>query len=121
MFNVEADQPKQLLTISFAQRVPAEEARNCAEEVRRRLAQLPPGFRLLTDLSGLDSMDPHCAPHIKRTMDLCNAHGVSKVVRVIPDPRKDIGLNIMSLFHYRRATRLVTCKTMEEAIAALAD
>jgi hypothetical protein len=36
-------------------------------------------------------------------------------VRVIPDSRKDIGLNIMSLFHYRRGVRIVTCETLAEA------
>ena len=41
------------------------------------------------------------------------------VVRVIPDPYKDIGLNIVSLFHYPRRVRIVTCETLEEAMRAL--
>jgi hypothetical protein len=53
-------------------------------------------------------------------MDLCNKHGIEMVVRVIPDPQKDIGLNILSLFHYRRRVRIVTCKTLAEAMRALA-
>jgi len=32
------------------------------------------------------------------------------VVRIIPDPRKDIGLNILSRFHYRRGSRFVTLR-----------
>jgi hypothetical protein len=43
------------------------------------------------------------------------------VVRIIPDPRKDIGLSIMSVFHYRRGVRIVTCETLAEALSALAD
>jgi hypothetical protein len=43
------------------------------------------------------------------------------VVRVIPNPQKDIGLNILSLFHYRRRVRIVTCETLEEAMNALAE
>jgi hypothetical protein len=54
-------------------------------------------------------------------MDLLNQHGVAMIVRVIPDPHKDIGLNILSLFHYRRGIRIVTCKTMEEARTVLAS
>ena len=54
-------------------------------------------------------------------MDLCNKKGVEMVVRVIPDPHKDIGLNIMSLFHYRRHVRLVTCQTLAEAMNILAE
>jgi predicted choloylglycine hydrolase len=80
---------------------------------------LRPGFRLLTDLSGLESMDLACVPYIEQMMDLCNKKGVEMVVRVIPDPHKDIGLNIMSLFHYPRRVRIVTCETLEEAMSAL--
>ena len=53
-------------------------------------------------------------------MDMCNEKGVEMVVRLIPDPHKDIGLNIMSLFHYRRRVRLVTCETLAEAMKILA-
>jgi hypothetical protein len=66
-------------------------------------------------------MDPASLTDIKKTMDLLNQRGVSLVVRVIPDPQKDIGLNILSLFHYRRGIRIVTCQTMEQAMAVLAD
>ena len=34
---------------------------------------------------------------------------------------KHIGLNILSLFHYRRRVRIVTCETLEEAMKALTD
>jgi len=53
-------------------------------------------------------------------MDLLNKQGVSTVVRVIPDPRKDIGFNILSLFHYRPDVQIVTCETLEEAMKVLA-
>jgi hypothetical protein len=43
------------------------------------------------------------------------------VVRVIPDPQKDIGLNILSLFHYRKRVRIVTCETLDEARKVLAN
>ena len=42
-------------------------------------------------------------------------HGVAEVVRVIPDPQKDIGLNILSVFHYSRRVRIVTCESLAEA------
>jgi len=74
---------------------------------------------MLTDLSGMASMDIACMPFIKNNMDFCNRRGISKVVRVIPDPEKDIGLNILSLFHYRRGIAIVTCANLEEAKEAL--
>ena len=58
----------------------------------------------------------------QRIMSLClNKKGIEMVVRVIPDPRKDIGLNILSLFHYRRGLRILTYETLDEAMKALAD
>jgi hypothetical protein len=52
-------------------------------------------------------------------MDLCNKQGAARVVRVIPDPHKDIGLNILSLFHYGRKVRISTYQTLAEALQAL--
>jgi hypothetical protein len=79
------------------------------------LADLPDGFRMLADLSGLEFMDVACADIIGKTMELMDRHGVAMVVRVIPDPAKDIGLNIISIFHYPNRPRIVTCQTMAEA------
>jgi hypothetical protein len=52
-------------------------------------------------------------------MDLCNQKGISKIVRIIPDSQKDIGFNILSLFHYRHGIPIVTCETAAEAMKAL--
>ena len=120
MIQTDADKTKNLLHITYAQRVGPEEAKRATETIQRLLGDLTPGFRLLANLSGLEEMDLACVPHIKKIMDLCNKQGVETVVRVIPDPQKDIGLNILSLFHYRRRVRIVTCETLEEAMRALA-
>ena len=119
MFRIEADKSKNLLKISFAQRVDLEEAKRCEDKVRILLADVQPGFQLLTDLSGLESMDLACVRYIERVMDHFNKKGVAKVVRVIPDPHKDIGFNILSLFHYRHGIPIVTCDTLEEAMQIL--
>jgi hypothetical protein len=119
MVQVEADNSRNVLKLIFSERVLPEEVERSREKVEAALAALPRGFRLLTDLSNLEYMDLGCAPPIERSMDLCNARGVSKVVRVIPDPSKDIGLTIMSLFHYSRHVPIVTCDTREEAMKML--
>ena len=49
-----------------------------------------------------------------------NKQGVAKIVRVIPDPKKDIGLNILSVFHYPRRIQIITCETRKEALKLLA-
>ena len=115
MYKVEANKSKNLLKITYAQHVGPEDTKRVEETIPPLLADLRPGFRLLTDLSSLESMDLACVPYIKRMMDLFNKKGAEMVVRVIPDPQKDIGLNILSLFHYRRRVRIVTCQTLAEA------
>lgn len=119
MIQAQADKANNLLRVRHTGRVTAAEARQGAEEVLEVLQALEPGFRLLTDLSGLESMELACVPALERMMDACDHCGVSLVVRLIPDPHKDIGMNIMSLFHYSPRVRIVTCATLPEAEAAL--
>jgi anti-anti-sigma regulatory factor len=120
MFQIEVDKPKNLLTFIFSGRVTPQETASWRENLGALLADVQPGFRLLTDLSGVDSMDTACATDIEWSMELLDKSGVTKVVRIITHPRQDIGLSIMSLFHYRHRIPIVTCKTMAEAMEALA-
>ena len=116
MVLAETIKSKQLLHISYIGHVTLADAQTVAGEIRQILTdELSPGFRLLTDLSRLDRMDVECEEIIGRVMEFLQEKGVTEIVRVIPDPSKDIGLNIMSLFRYSRSIRPVTCKTVEEA------
>ena len=120
MIQANVDKSRNLLRVTYAKRVGPDDTKRAAETLQGLLADLKPGFRLLTILSDLEEMDAACVPDMKKMMDLCNKKGVETVVRVIPDPHKDIGFNIMSLFHYRRRVRIITCETLEEALRALA-
>jgi len=111
----EVDEPKRLLVIRYRGVVEAEETEKGLEQIRNGLAKLQSGFRLLADLSELESMDVACAPFIEQSMDMFNEKGASMVVRVIPDPRRDIGLQIMSIFHYRGDVQILTCETLAQA------
>ena len=119
MVALEVDQPKNLLVIRYSGVVGPDEVARVLGEMRAGLAKLESGFRLLADLTDLESMDVACAPFIEKAMDLCNEKGASLVVRVIPDPHRDIGLQIMSYFHYRGDVRFVTCETLAEAMEIL--
>ena len=116
MFSVETDNLNRLVKISWSENVSADEMRKCAEELRALTADVKPGFRLLSDLTGLKSMDPTGASYIAAIMDIFAAKQVGSVVRVIPDPHRDIGLQIMSYFHYRGDVRFVTCESLAEAM-----
>ena len=120
MFLATTNKPKRLLYLSYIERVSPAELKRGREDVATLLADLPTDFRLLADLSRLESMDVACATEIGKLMELCAQKGVGTLVRVVPDPRKDIGLNILSLFHYGPRVRAVTCATMEEAAKMLA-
>ncbi len=107
--------------MAFSGHVPPEETRQWRERLVALVSEFKPGFRLLNDLSGLDSMDRECVPDIEFGMEVLDKAGIAKVVRIFKDPQQDIGLNILSLFHYHRRIPIVTCQTMEEALNALAE
>lgn len=120
MFLVTSNTPKQLLHLSYFKRVKPEELRRGADDVQSLMKDLKPGFRLLADFERLESMDLACATEIGRIMELLDQSGVGLLVRVMPDPGKDIGLDIISLFHYRNHPQTVTCKNIAEAFHRLA-
>lgn len=120
MIRVEADKERALLTISFRGHVSPDEVRQHRAEATTAAEQLEPRFRLFSDLSGLESMEVACAPEIEAMMDVFRQKGVGLVVRVVPDPKKDIGFKIMSYFHYGRAIPVLTFDSQAEALAKLA-
>lgn len=115
MFTVKLEQSRNALSIAYGGRVTPDETRLCAEEVRLALTILKPGYRLVVDLTELEAMDLSCSPFIAKIMEMCNAAGVAEVVRIIPDPTRDIGLQILSFFHYRPEVYIRTCASAAEA------
>src|SRR6266496_2425500 len=120
MYEIEHDQSKRLLVISAAQRVTAEQAKLAAQRVRELLLDVAPGFRVLADFRWLDSMDSGAARHIAEIMDALAEKGLASVTRVIPDPHKDIGLNILSQFHYGPEIKIATFETLADAMQSIA-
>jgi hypothetical protein len=121
MYSVEIDRSKRLLVISALQRVTAEEAKLVAQRARELLHDAAPGFRVLADFRWLESMDPAAAPHVAKIMDTLAEKGVSSVTRVMPDPHKDIGLNILSQFHYGPEIQIATFETLADALQSLTE
>ena len=119
MYAVELDQSKRLLVISALQRVTAEQVEAVAYRVRDLLHDIAPGFRVLVDFRWLDSMDSPVAPHLAEIMETLTQKGVASVARVMPDPHKDIGLNILSQFHYGPDIPITTFETLADALQSL--
>jgi len=119
MYAVELDQSKRLLVISAVRKVTAEEAKRAAEQIRDLLRDVAPGLHLLADFRWLQSMDSAAARHIAEIMDALAEKQVASVTRVIPDPHKDIGLNILSQFHYGRDVTITTFETLADAVQSI--
>ena len=120
-YAIETKPEENLLVIRYSGAVTSASVVQCATDVEAALANLSAGFRVLVDLSELKSMDLDCAPQIKRIMQLCRDRGVHAVVRVIPRPERDIGLGIMSYFHYGPQVQIAVCQSLQEAQDLLAN
>jgi hypothetical protein len=121
MYSVEIDRSKRLLVISALQQVTEEQAKLAAKQVRELVRDVAPGFRVLADFRWLESMDPAAAPHVAQIMDALAEKGVSSITRVMPDPHKDIGLNILSQFHYGPEIQIATFETLADALQSLTE
>src|SRR5271170_8098141 len=119
MILCKVDEAGRVLTMSYSQHIGAVEMRRCLGTVRDLMEDLKPGFLLLTDLSNLESMEASCAPELGAIMDLCSSKGMLTVVQVIPDPTKDIGFDLISVFHLRPAVKTQTHQSLAEAIKSL--
>lgn len=119
MYLATIDGKREVLHLVFAGRVTVEEARSCREEVTALAATLKPGFRLLTDLCALGEMDYACSDEIRAVMDELARRGLSEIVRIIPDQKRDIGFMVMSYFHYGKGVKIHTVDSLGEALKLL--
>lgn len=121
MFVFETDTTKRLFVLSVTGSITADEAKETVAPIAERVREMEPGFVALIDFRWLESMSSSAAPYVAQIMDAFAAQKVSAVVRVMPDPHRDIGLNILSPFHYGPDVRLMTFETLADAIQALAE
>ena len=115
MFIIKPDRRRNLLHIKYLDHFDAKQGPAFCTCVQEEVRQLRKGFRVISDLSELNDMDVGAAPFVEQAMDICNNHGVTAIYRVIPDPTKDIGFNIMSSFHYSEEVKILNFKSLEEA------
>jgi hypothetical protein len=122
MFSVETNKAKRLLVITAAGHVSKEEVKHAAEQCREALRDAAPGSRVLTDFRWLESMRPGAAPHIAEIMDALAEKQVASVIRIIPDPGKDIGMiNLLSQFHYSGELPISSVETLVDALDRLLE
>lgn len=114
MIKFSYDKKRNIVILAYEGNVDVGEAR----EIHRKLQTLVPkcrrGFKLLVDLSLVENIKKEVLPVIKENMDLFNQHGIAEVIRVIPDSDKDIGFSILSIFHYDKDVKVLTCQSLEQ-------
>jgi len=115
MFSVKFDKKDCLLLVSFQGNFDTQQAEQLYKELENMRPKVRKGFRVVTDLSKLEVMDINCVPYIEKLMIMCNACGVSRITRIIPDSTKDIGFSIMSNFHYSKNVKIQTYSSANEA------
>ncbi len=114
-FYTTIDTARNLARSRFSGKLTAVEMRAAAEEIEPLLQRLSPNFALFADFGNVTSMDLDCAPYLTKIMDMLRAHRMGMVVRILPEPTNDIGINLLSIVHYRGAIKIVTVKTLDEA------
>jgi len=119
MFSVESHHP--LLSLRFNGGVDTSEMASCLGSVEYVAGSMRLGFCLLIDLTGLDHMHHACATDLGRIMDLCNERGVAKIVSIIPDSTKDIGIRLLALFHCHDGVRMEVFGNLPEAMGSLPE
>jgi ketol-acid reductoisomerase len=120
MFLATSNKAKGLLHLVYIGHVTSMDLQAGHGDVVSLLAELTGGFKMLVDFGRLDSMDTECVTELGKIMELLDQRGLKQVVRVIPDPSKDIGFKILEVFHYPHRPSSVNCQTMAEAFRLLA-
>jgi len=119
MISCSADESGHILSLSYSGHIRPAEMKKALQSVQALAPRLKPGFVLLSDLTSLEAMEPACAAEIGVMAEQLSSYGIASVIRVIPDPAKDIGLNIVSIFHFRHPIKVHTRDSLAEAIKCL--
>ena len=121
MYSVECDKDRRIFIITVAGHLSGAEVTQSARELGPMLENAPEGFAVLADVRRIESTGRETAREIGKVMDLFAAKKVGLVVRIIPDHHKDIGLNILSQFHYGPEVEVATVTNLADAITLLFD
>jgi len=121
MFSIETDRSKRLLVIGLAGHVNKKDVREAADEVRKVLEDVAPGFRALTDFRWLESIRPSAVPHIAEMIKAIVDKQVGLVISVVSDPGKDVVLNVLSHFRYGSEVQIVTFEKLADALEKLME
>jgi hypothetical protein len=109
------DVSRNVLRTLYAGRLSKLDMESAMTTVKSAMERLQPGFTILADWSHIEAIELDCVPCIAEIMEFARERGAALIVRVLPEPEKDIGINILSIVHLRGTARTVTADNLEEA------
>jgi D-arabinose 1-dehydrogenase-like Zn-dependent alcohol dehydrogenase len=115
MVKLHYDNDQNVVVLEFEGNVDVAEARKSFDEMGKTIPQKGKGFRLLTDFSKLDTIDLSVKSFIEKAMELFKSQGVTEIIRVIPDPNMEVGMNLISTAHYPKNVKVHTVRSRQEA------
>jgi len=110
-----ADAARNLLHLIVAGTLDKAAAKQLLEDVIKATSLLRQGFDVLSDFRDLKAIDREANRLVNDLMEFLTQQGVERVVRILPSEKENFGLSIMSIFHYGKDVRFVTCLNLEEA------
>ena len=115
MFSLKIDDKGDKLNIIYGDHFDKKQAEQFYAELERLAPKINKGAVVIADMSALEKMDLEASVIIEKVMDLLSARAISKVIRIVPDESRDIGLSIIGFFHYSHGVIMHTFKSQQEA------
>ncbi len=119
MIKVNYDAEHKAVILEFEGNVDAAQAKQYYFDLEKALPKGTEPFKLLVDISSIETAELEAKDEIEKGMDLLNAHGVTDIFRVNPDPDLDIGFNFMAASHFPKRVQIHTLRSRKEAQALL--
>ena len=110
-----ADAARNLLHLIVAGTLDKAAAKQLLDDAVTATATLRHGFDVLSDFRDLKAIDREATRLVHNLMEFLTEQGVERVIRILPSENENFGLTIMSIFHYGKDVRFVTCLNLEEA------
>ena len=119
MIKTDYDAEHNALVLELDGNIGAAQAGRSFSELEKLLPEGKTGFKLLIDLTAVDTLDPEVEGEMEKAMDFFNTHGIAEILRVLPDPDAKFGFDMISKSHFSKSVQIHTLKTRAEAQALL--
>ena len=119
MYLFEIDRTHNRMHIMLTDHFTESEAVELLEKCKARIDEINPDYHILCDLTSLETFEYQAKLIYTQVMDLCNATGAKKVIRIFADPMETFGMSIMSTFHYNDDVEIVSTDSFTRALKHL--